>query len=146
MPERPCFPHKQKRHAWGRGREPAAGGRGASEPHLCKHPFSGPSGLIRAHHSRTQGASLEQASTIQRHAPTSATSQMPSRGPLGFQCSRHRPTPRPSAQRIRRKALLPFNFSPLHTDTNQIKSRPVIWQAPEFPCLPIPKSSSPAME
>jgi len=32
----------------------------------------------------------------------------PSLGPLGFECSQHRQTPRPSIERIRRKALLPF--------------------------------------
>ena len=60
----------------GRGREPAAGGRSASEPHLCNdtplgssrfsmlltpvqgHAFLESSGLIRAHHSRTPGTSL----------------------------------------------------------------------------------------
>ena len=45
---------------------------------------------------------------LRREAVIDTGMRAPPLGPLGFECSQHRRTPRPSAERTRRKALLPF--------------------------------------
>jgi hypothetical protein len=48
---------------------------------------------------------------------TAAWPHEPALGPLGFDFAQHRRTPRPSVERIRRKALLPFGALDTNLDT-----------------------------